>query len=184
MAPSSEYLSGRSARTAAQRAVELIVALLHERAAAAEVRAVLLRHGEREPIELSEPDLAQLRAAATELTRIFAAPDVDSAAAVLNELLAAWAHPPRLTTHGGAFAWHLHVDGADDAPHGEWLLTSSCLALAVLLAEWQRPPGGICAAASCGRPFLDLGSGDPRRYCGTRCATRARVAAHRARTTK
>ena len=55
--------------------------------------------------------------------------------------------PPRLTTHGGASRWHVHVDGSDDAPWAEWFLTSSCLALAVLLAERQAPPAGFCRSA-------------------------------------
>ena len=54
------------------------------------------------------------------------------------------AHPPRLTSHGGTSGWHLHVDGDDDAPWADWFLTSSCLALAVLLAERQAAPAA-CA---------------------------------------
>ena len=64
-----------------------------------------------------------------------------AAAERINGLLAGRAHPPRLTTHGGGSGWHLHVDSSDDAPWAEWFLTSSCLALAVLLAERQAPPG-------------------------------------------
>jgi predicted RNA-binding Zn ribbon-like protein len=41
-------------------------------------------------------------------------------------------------------------------------------------------PGGLCA--DCGLPFAATGSGSPRRYCSARCASRARVAAYRART--
>ncbi|WP_332306638.1 CGNR zinc finger domain-containing protein [Saccharomonospora glauca] len=43
------------------------------------------------------------------------------------------------------------------------------------------PPGGLCASPSCGRPFVHVGGGSPRRYCTPRCATRERVAAHRTR---
>ena len=89
------------------------------------------------------------------------------------------AHPPRLTTRGGGSGWHLHADSSDDAPWAEWFLTSSCLALAVLLAERQAPPGGFCQSPSCGRPFVNVGRGSARRYCSTACGTRERVAAHR-----
>ena len=51
------------------------------------------------------------------------------------------------------------MDGGDDAPWADWFLTSSCLALAVLLAERQAPPAGLCAAPSCGRPFVNVGRG-------------------------
>ncbi|MEU7894837.1 CGNR zinc finger domain-containing protein [Nonomuraea sp. NPDC049152] len=54
------------------------------------------------------------------------------------------------------------------------------LAAARLAGVFARVPGGLCAATGCGKPYLDLGGGSPRRYCGTRCATRERVAAHRA----
>ena len=110
---------------------------------------------------------------------MFTATDVATAADRINDLLAGRAHPPRLTTHGGASGWHLHVDSSDDAPWGEWFLTSSCLALAVLLAERQAPPAGICASPSCLRPFVNVGRGAARRYCSAACGTRERVAAYR-----
>ena len=141
--------------------------------------AVLRAHGEPEPIEISDAELAGLRQAATDLQEVFAARDVASAADRVNALLGARAHPPRLTTHGDGSGWHLHVDGSDDAPWAEWFLTSSCLALAVLLAERQAPPGGFCQSPSCGRPFVNVGRGSTRRYCSAACGTRERVAAYR-----
>ena len=129
---------------------------------------------------MSDADLAELRQAAPLLREVFAARDASTAADRLNGLLAGRAHPPRLTTHGGTSGWHLHVDGDDDAPWADWFLTSSCLALAVLLAERQAAPAGLCAAPSCGRPFVNVGRGPARRYCSHRCGTRGRVARHRA----
>ena len=178
-----------SAHDAAQRAADLLAVLLPrpgyrpepsspaERAAVTEV---LLAHGEPESTELTAADLGGLRQAAADLLAVFTAPDVGRAADLINGLLAGRAHPPRLTTHGGTSGWHLHVDSSDDAPAAEWLITSSCLALAVLLAERQAPPAGICASPSCRKPFANVGRGSPRRYCSTACGTRERVAAHRA----
>ena len=108
---------------------------------------MLRKYGEPEPIEISAADLAELRQAALLLREVFAAGDADTAADRLNGLLAGRAHPPRLTTHGGTSGWHLHVDSDDDAPWAEWFLTSSCLALAVLLAERQAPPGRVVRLA-------------------------------------
>jgi hypothetical protein len=142
--------------------------------------AVLRAHGEPEPVEISGADLDGLRQAAIALADVFAAGDAAAAAGRINALLAGRARPPRLTTHGGASGWHLHVDGSDDAPWAEWFLTSSCLALALLLAERQAPPGGFCASPSCGRPFVNAGRGAARRYCSAACGTRERVARHRA----
>ena len=185
---SQTALLGGSVHDAAQRAADILAVLLPragnrlapgssgERDAVIEV---LEAHGEPSPVELSPADLEGLGRAALELREVFTAGDVAAAADRINGLLAGRAHPPRLTTHGGASGWHLHVDSSDDAPWGEWLLTSSALALAVLLAERQAPPAGICASPTCGRPFVNVGRGSTRRYCSAACGTRQRVAAHR-----
>jgi predicted RNA-binding Zn ribbon-like protein len=185
---SQSALLGSSVHDAAQRAADILAVLLpragnrlvpgspDERDA---LINVLRAHGEPEPVQLSAADLAGLREAALELREVFTADDVTAAADRINGLLAGRAHPPRLTTHGETFDWHLHVDGSDDAPWSEWLLSSSCLALAVLLAERQAPPARICESPSCGRPFVNVGRGSMRRYCSAACGTRERVAAHR-----
>jgi predicted RNA-binding Zn ribbon-like protein len=179
---------GTSVHDAAQRAADVLAVLLPragnpgssaQTGERGSLIAVLRAHGEPEPIEISDAELAGLRQAATDLGEVFAAEDLASAADRINALLGARAHPPRLTTHGGGSGWHLHVDGSDDAPWAEWFLTSSCLALAVLLAERQAPPGGFCQSPSCGRPFVNVGRGAARRFCSTTCGTRERVAAHR-----
>lgn len=121
---------------------------------------------------------AELRQAAQEVYAVFAAPDLVSAVAHINTLLARYATAPRLTAHDQS-PWHLHVDPSDHAPWHTWFVTSSAMALAILVSEKQRPPGGLCAAEACGRPFVDLGQGGGRRYCSARCATRERVASHR-----
>jgi hypothetical protein len=179
---SPEGILGSSVHHAARRSADMLAILLSRTLLAgqrAALIAVLRAYGEPEPIEISGADLDRLRRAATELAQVFAAADADSAAGRINALLAGQAHPPRLTTHGGTSGWHLHVDGSDDAPWAEWFLTSSCLALGILLAERQAPPGGFCASPSCGKPFVNVGRGAPRRYCSAACGTRERVARHR-----
>lgn len=165
----------------AARAVDLCVALLYERPSIDSVTRVLREHGETGDLGLDEADVTAMRSAAARVRDVLGASTAGEAAALLNRLLAQAAQAPRLTSHAGTTTWHLHVDGADDAPWGEWFLASSAMALAVLLADHQRVPGGLCASPGCGRPYLDLGGGSPRRYCGARCATRERVAAHRSR---
>jgi predicted RNA-binding Zn ribbon-like protein len=195
---SPEGALGSSVHDAARRAAEMLAILLPgeervpgpDRARRDSARpdrarqraaliAVLRAHGEPEPIEISAADLVGLRQAAISLAEVFAAEDAAAAAGRINALLAGRAHPPRLTTHGGTSGWHLHVDGSDDAPWAEWFLASSCLALAVLLAERQAPPGGFCASPSCGRPFVNTGRGATRRFCSPACGTRERVARYR-----
>jgi hypothetical protein len=166
----------------AQRAAEIMAILTGDGPDQRDrIVEVLRAHDEPEPIDISAADLAGLRAAASELRAVFTATDTAEAATHINLLLARHAHPPRLTTHGGQSGWHLHVDGDDDAPWGEWFITSSCLALAVLLTERGAPPAGICASPSCGTPFVNTSRGTPRRYCSPGCANRERVAAYRAR---
>lgn len=176
--------SVHSTKAMAVRAVALCVTLLydeHLRAPSPESVARTLReHGERDPIELTVADVAAMREGAARLVEVFGVPDAAAAAVLLNRLLADAAGSPRLTSHSGATTWHLHVDGDDDGPWAEWFLASSAMALATLFADHQRVPGGLCASETCRRPFLDTGGGSPRRYCSTRCATRERVAAHRA----
>lgn len=170
---------GRATYEAAERAADVLDVLRGAGDVRDELAAVLRTHGEPEPVEITPAGLADLRQAGDELLRVFRAADVGEAATAINELLSGRAHPPRLTAHGGGSGWHLHVDASDDAPWGEWFLTSSCLALAVLLAERQQPPAGICASLSCGRPFVNTGRGSERRYCSATCGTRERVAAYR-----
>jgi predicted RNA-binding Zn ribbon-like protein len=166
----------------AQRAADILTALRAGTPRQKErVIAVLRDHGEPETPEITEADMTELRQAARELLEVFTATGTAGAAEALNRLLTAHARPPRLTTHDGQAAWHVHVDSRDNAPWGEWFLTSSCLALALLLAERQAPPAGICASPSCGKPFVNTGRGGTRQYCSPACGTRERVAAHRAR---
>ncbi|TWH20176.1 putative stress-induced transcription regulator [Prauserella rugosa] len=160
------------------RAADLIV-VLQEAPTVEDVTAVLVEHGEREPFRLTAADVEALREAAPQLREVFAAASVDEAVTRINALLARYASPPRLTSHGGVHPWHLHADRDDDGPLVDWFMSSTGLAMAFALAERQRPPGGICASESCRRPFADPGGGSPRRYCSPRCATRERVAAHR-----
>ncbi|MER6949383.1 CGNR zinc finger domain-containing protein [Nonomuraea sp. NPDC000554] len=174
-------MKAHSTKAMAARAVGLCVALLYEEPSVESVVRVLREHGETGALEVGDDDVRAMRGAAARLVEVFAAPDADTAAELLNDLLSAGARPPRLTSHGGTSGWHVHVDGHDDAPWGEWFLASSAMALAVLLADQQRVPGGLCASPTCRKPFLDLGGGSPRRYCSSRCATRERVAAHRSR---
>src|SRR5882757_839148 len=146
---------------------------------AAEIAATLREFGE-EVSTVDESSMPLLRQVADELYAAFAVDSLDACVAELNGMLARWAGPPRLSDHDGT-VWHLHLDSADDAPWGEWLAASAAYALAAIVAETGRPPGGICHAHDCDRPYLNSGSGGEQRFCSTRCATRSRVAAYRHR---
>lgn len=154
-------------------------ALSHDANLAAAFADVMRRHGELEPIEVTDEAARRIRAVLSRLYGVFGETEADAAAAGLNRLLADHAAPPRLSNEQGT-AWHLHVD-PQTFSWDSWLAASGAFALALLLASHGRPAWGVCAAPGCGRVFVSDGRGRPRRACSERCATRLRVAAHRAR---
>lgn len=174
-----DWSSRHSVLTMARRAAALINALTGDRPAPAAVADVLGTYGESVPGGLTAADFTEMRAAAILLRDVFAAEHVDDAATALNRLLREHTGPLRLTSHEATTPWHPHLDHDDNAPWGQWLLASSCMALTVLVWDRQRPPGRICSSPSCQNVFITQGSGPERRYCSRRCATRERVAAHR-----
>lgn len=177
--PPDDWSTRYSVVTTARRTAALVNTLLRDRPDAAEVAGVLRAHGEPDPVDLAPDDIAGMRAAAELLREVFAAEHTDAAATALNRLLREHTGQLRLTAHGGGSPWHPHLDDDDDSPWEEWFLASSCMALAVLLWDDQRPPGGVCSSPGCRNVFVTRGSGPERRYCSRRCATRERVAAHR-----
>lgn len=116
------------------------------------------------------PALEELR---DELVRIFAAAgDEDAVAFLINALLARYPVRPQLSAHDGQ-RWHLHL--ADDSA------ACAVMGLAAVVAELGADRLGRCLDARCSRAFLDTSSNRSRRYCSARCASRANVAAFRAR---
>ncbi len=135
------------------------------------------QHGETDLTGL-EGEADRFTAVLADLRAVFATTDRDEAAARLNELLARHGAVPQLVRHQG-WDWHVHVDRVDDT-WSNWLASSAAMALALRLVERAGVPWGRCAAAGCGRCFLDDGQGGGRRYCSPTCATRERVRRHRA----
>lgn len=176
-----DWSTRHSVLTTARRTAALVNALAGDRPDPAAVAEVLRAYGEGEPVDLTAADVAGMRTAADSLREVFAAGSPDAAAVALNGLLREHTGQLRLTSHEGSTPWHPHLDHDDDAPWPKWFLASSCMALAVLLWDHQRPPGRICASPGCQDVFITRGSGPERRYCSRRCATRVRVAAHRRR---
>lgn len=179
----SNALSMGSATFAAKRAADVVFVLRNKERLAHNELAVRLSetlrtYGEKNADVAANID--ELKDVARKLYDVFATTDMNMAAVRINSLLDAYTRKPRLSTHGDS-PWHIHVDGNDHAPWAEWFAASSAFALAVLLAEKQQNPAGLCASPTCGRPFIDLGKGGGRKYCSPKCATRERVAAYRTR---
>jgi len=141
--------------------------------------ALLRAHGEPEPVEAGDGDLRDARAARAAFDGIFAAGgDATALTGRINALLDRTARP-RLVAHDGVPP-HLHV-AAPGASWGDWLAASGATALALLVAEHGVDVLGRCAAPDCGHAILRTGPGPARRFCSPTCASRTRVAAHRAR---
>jgi predicted RNA-binding Zn ribbon-like protein len=147
----------------------------------ADLRALLLDEHHWRRIA-SEADVEPLRALRAELRTVFedAAVGEESAAVRrINVLLDSIQITPRLTGHDGA-AWHLHfAEGAQRASEG--FASAAVLGVAFYVGEFGFSRLGTCQSSSCQNVFIDTSSNRSRRYCSDRCATRANVAAYRAR---
>ncbi|OON82149.1 CGNR zinc finger domain-containing protein [Streptomyces tsukubensis] len=129
---------------------------------------------------LRERDLTAVRDIRGRFTEVFGARNPASAAALINELVAAAGTTPRLTDHDG-YAWHVHyfAPGASVADH----LAADCgMALSFIVVADERERLRRCEAPDCRRAFVDLSRNRSRRYCSSRtCGNRLHVAAYRAR---
>ncbi|MFG1710643.1 CGNR zinc finger domain-containing protein [Nonomuraea sp. M3C6] len=115
----------------------------------------------------------ELRGLRDELAAVFDAADDERAAVeLLNALLVRYPVRPQLTDHDGR-GWHLHL--AEDSA------ASAVMGLAAVVAELGVDRLGRCRDPRCERAFLDTSTNRSRRYCSARCASRANVAAFRAR---
>jgi len=123
----------------------------------------------------------QLAEWATEVRRVFVAGDagdVDRAARLVNDLLDRTQARPRLDRFDDG--WSLHFHGPDTTLVVGWAAgIASALALVVGSAWAGRL--GVCDADPCDRVFVDETKNGTRRFCSTRCQSRVKAAAHRAR---
>jgi predicted RNA-binding Zn ribbon-like protein len=105
--------------------------------------------------------------------------DLATAAKRTNVLLRRTGARPQLDTHGPG-VWNLHFHGPDDGFGVGWSAgIAAGLAMALGTADAGRL--GVCAADACDRVHLDVSRNGGRRFCSTRCQSRTKAAAHRAR---
>ncbi|MFI1972962.1 zf-CGNR multi-domain protein [Streptomyces cinnamoneus] len=137
---------------------------------------------------LVDGDLTRLRSVRGRLRTVFeAASEGDEVRAVdlLNALLMEFPVSPQISGHeyrdeDGRPKWHMHI--ADHAANAGAVYTATAsMGLAVHLTEYGVDRLGICQAPPCRNAYLDTSTNRSRRYCSDRCATRANVAAYRAR---
>ncbi|MCE4942762.1 MULTISPECIES: CGNR zinc finger domain-containing protein [Streptomyces] len=136
----------------------------------------------------TESDVTRLRAVRSRLRAVFEAADRgDEVLAVdlLNALMMEFPVSPQISGHEfrddeNRPKWHMHIaDHAANATAG--FTATACMGLAFHLTELGVDRLGICEAKPCRNAYLDTSTNRSRRYCSDRCATRANVAAYRAR---
>ncbi|WP_425829693.1 CGNR zinc finger domain-containing protein [Streptomyces fractus] len=136
----------------------------------------------------TDADLTRFRGVRGRLRAVFEAAaggDEELAVNLLNSLLLEFPVSPQISGHNhrdddGRPLWHLHLsDHPSNATAGYAAIAA--MGLAFHLTEYGVDRLGLCEATPCRNAFLDTSTNRSRRYCSDRCATRANVAAYRAR---
>ncbi|WP_194894356.1 CGNR zinc finger domain-containing protein [Catenulispora pinisilvae] len=141
----------------------------------------LLPDGWRVSHTVAEAGLPELREARPRLRRVFelaATGRVERATDALNKLLCDFPVSASISDH--TTGWHLHLSDEPQGPARSYV-TGAAFGLAYTIAERGPERLGLCDALPCRAVFVDTTTNSSRRYCSDRCATRANVAAYRAR---
>lgn len=136
----------------------------------------------------ADSDVTRLRAVRSRLRTVFEAADEgDGALAVdlLNALLIEFPVSPQVSGHEhldaeGRPRWHLHLAEHAATAAANYAAVAG-MGLAVHVTDLGVDRLGLCRAAPCRNAYVDTSTNRSRRYCSDRCATRANVAAYRAR---
>ncbi|WP_111765843.1 CGNR zinc finger domain-containing protein [Nakamurella deserti] len=129
-------------------------------------------------------DHVRTRAVVDRWLTVVDADDPQRRAALLNGQMAAVTAYPRLTDHDDE-GWHLHYRD-DDRPLPEVLAAVIGVGTALHLSTRGMHRLGRCAAGldagdDCRAVVVDVTRNGRQRYCSVRCANRAAVRRHRAR---
>ncbi|MFD3525210.1 CGNR zinc finger domain-containing protein [Streptomyces sp. NPDC058653] len=136
----------------------------------------------------TDADVTRFRSVRGRLRAVFAAADAGEATHavdLLNSLLLEFPVSPQISGHDflddeGRPRWHMHLaEHPSNATAG--FAAIAAMGLAFHLTEYGVDRLGLCQAAPCRNAYLDTSTNRSRRYCSDRCATRANVAAYRAR---
>lgn len=123
-------------------------------------------------------DVEQVRAIRPTLRGLLLAPR-DTAAELVNRILAEANATPRLVRHG-TVDWHIHATD-DFAPLRHRILVETAMAMVDVIRADEMERLCTCAWPDCDGIVLDLSRNRSRKYCSTACTNRAAAAAYRAR---
>ncbi|WP_162907278.1 CGNR zinc finger domain-containing protein [Allorhizocola rhizosphaerae] len=131
---------------------------------------------------LTEDDALDLAATVTRLRAAIDAcvdGEVQDAAEILNEVMAANHAVPNLHRHPGMpfiFAFH-----TGDHTGAQARAADMAASLALVIGSGREARLRRCEAARCDRVFYDTTRNASRRFCDLQCQNRAKASAHRAR---
>ena len=143
-----------------------------------QVDAWYARHRYTGRRDRNDAELSELRAIRPVLRELLTA-DRDTAAELVNRLLADARAMPRLVRHDD-IDWHIHAVSADE-PLVRRVLVETAMAMADVVRGNEMSRLAVCADDTCAGVVLDLTRNRSRRFCSTACANRVAVAAYRAR---
>ncbi|MGA8246283.1 MAG: CGNR zinc finger domain-containing protein [Nocardioides sp.] len=126
----------------------------------------------------SSAELGAVRDLRPRLRRLLTG-DRDTAAALVNDLLAEGHALPQLVRHSD-HDWHVHAV-APDAPVATRIAVETAMAMIDVIRADEMSRLDVCADPDCRGLVLDLSRNRSRRFCSTTCGNRAAVAAYRAR---
>ena len=131
------------------------------------------------PRRVTHADLEAVRDVRAEVRELVTAETAARAMDALNSLLESTRVNLRMARENGEtrMAWSLDPS----VPLAEALRSAAAVSAAHLAAEFGFERLRVCGADPCADVFLDVSKRGEQRFCGPRCATRVRVAAHRAR---
>jgi predicted RNA-binding Zn ribbon-like protein len=124
------------------------------------------------------PELVALRAELREVFESVDRGDARHAVDRLNQMLVDHPVRPQISSHDES-DWHLHL--IEQGGTAERYAAGAVMGVAVLVTSLGIDRLGVCQATRCRNVFVDTSTNRSRRYCSDRCATRANVAAYRAR---
>jgi predicted RNA-binding Zn ribbon-like protein len=155
------------------------IAVPEHLATTADLAGFLEQHDIDWPRRISHADLEEVRSLRAEVRELFTAESPGKATEILNGLLDKARVNMQLRRDKGGARIDWSLDSSE--PLVEALRSAVAVSAAHLATDFGFERLRVCGADPCADVFLDVSKRGEQRFCGPRCATRVRVAAHRAR---
>lgn len=155
------------------------IAVPEHLAGTADLSEFLAQHDIEWPRRVSHADLEAVREVRAEVRALFTADTPTRQTEKLNELLGRARVNLRVVREKGEARMEWSLDPS--VPLADALRSAAAVSAAHLATEFGLERLRVCGADPCADVFLDASKRGEQRFCGPRCATRVRVAAHRAR---